>query len=86
MCIRYWVKILKKTLREKYVRLIQVMKELTTIKAQVANKDKVPAEEAEVGNIDSEDWELKYHCLLALVKKRGFVIGDPFSGNDQLDS
>ncbi|CAI8593477.1 unnamed protein product [Vicia faba] len=49
---------------------------------EVANKDKGPAEEAKVGNIDYEDWELKYHCLLALVKKRGFVTGDPFSGND----
>ena len=73
---------LNKKFREKDVRLTQVVKELTTIKAQVANKDKVPAEEADVGNIDSEDWELKYHCLLALVKKRGFVTGDPFSEND----
>ena len=47
------VKILKKKLREKDVRLTQVTKELATIKTQVANKDKGPTEEAEVGNIDS---------------------------------
>ena len=50
--------------------------------SQVENKDQAPVEEAEVGDTCSEDWELKYRCLLALVKMRGFVTGDPFSEDD----
>ena len=49
------VKTLKKKLRDKDVRLTQVVKELTIIKARVENKDKVPAEEAGVGSAGSED-------------------------------
>ena len=42
------VKALKKILREKDVWLIQVVKELTIIKSQVANQDKIPVEETEM--------------------------------------
>ena len=53
------------------------------IKAQVVNQGKIPAEETEMGNASPEDWELEYHCLLALMKKKGFVTEDSFSKDDQ---
>ena len=59
-----------------------MVKELTTIKAQAENQGKIPAEETEMGNAGPEDWDLKYHCLLALMKKKGFVTKDSCSKDD----
>ena len=53
------------------------------IKAQVGNQGKTPAEEIKMGKLGPKDQDLKYHCLLAFMNKKGFVTEDPFSKDDQ---